>query len=35
MKARTKQFIVTLACWGWLPPVVALWMLRTWRLSNE
>jgi hypothetical protein len=34
MRTRTKQLIVTLAGWGWLPPFVALWMLRAWRLSD-
>jgi hypothetical protein len=34
MRTRTKQIIVTLACRGWLPPAVALWMLCAWRLSD-
>jgi hypothetical protein len=34
MRTRTKQFIVMLGCWGWLPPDVAFWMLRTLRLSD-
>ncbi len=34
MKTGTKQFIVTLACWGWLPPAVAFWLLRSLRLSD-
>jgi hypothetical protein len=34
MRTAAKQLIVTLACWGWLPPRAAHWLLRVGRLSD-
>lgn len=34
MRTKLKQVVVRLACWGWLPPQVAYWVLRIGRLSD-
>jgi hypothetical protein len=34
MKTTMKRVVVSLTCWGWLPPSVAYWVLRLGRLSD-
>ena len=34
MSSAVKTIIVNLSCWGFLPPRLAYWLLRTLRLSD-
>jgi hypothetical protein len=34
-RAKVKQVIVRLACWGVIPINLADWLIRLWGLSNE
>lgn len=34
MRSRAKRIIVALACWGWLPPRAAYWLIRLGRLAD-
>lgn len=34
-RAKLKQVVVRLACWGVIPISLADWLIRLWGLSNE